>query len=721
MQLPRWTAYLALALLAVVVVTAIPWREPHPTPRGAAEAARAGDAAETTYRRVVVLGIDGMDPEILTEVCERYPERMPNFRKLIADGPGVLELQTSNPPQSSVAWSNFITGRNPGGHGIYDFIHRDPKTYAPVIGTTTPTHPKQWNLPGKWRLPLDEGGDPNRSGKAFWTILGEAGVPADVWRMPINFPVEEGKGWSFSGMMTPALDSAYGQPSLYTENPPLDVYAEADSKTVPVKPFRGRIDTILKGPNNAFLESGDRENLPFTIHLNKEVGAAIVEIAGQTLVVEPGEWTSFVPVNFSMLPMWMMEMGGIVRFYLRSLEPFEMYASPINYDPEAPVAPVSAPASASAELAKAIGRYYTQGMAEDVNGLKSEYLTDEEFMRQAMVVYGERNDMLGVALDRYMAREDGGLLFFYYSTIDLCGHMMWRLSDPQHPFYDPEIAGRSSEWFSQREGSTWQDVIHDLYMKLDPVLGRVRERVGEDTLILVISDHGFAPYRRKFSLNRWLVDEGYLVLEEGKTPELARDDPAFAKVMIYGVGKGEDGKKEFNVVDWSRTRAYGMGFNGLYLNLADREKEGIVKTSEADALIAEIRAKLEAVRDPENLDADGRPAQVIRRTFARDEIYTGERVGEAPDLVVGYNSEYGNSDESSEGRIPSYVLADNKGGTFNGSHLMDPAVVNGVLVTNGIVSLEKPTLADLTVEVLSQYGIEPDEEMEGRPVLQKQP
>ena len=715
MQLPRWTAYLALALIASLIVTAVPGRPTGTAPSGAASAVRSGSAPSTTHPRVVVLGIDGMDPQILEEVCELYPDRMTNFRELIAESQGVMELATSNPPQSSVAWSNFITGRDPGGHGIYDFIHRDPESYAPVIGTQTPTRAKQFDLPGKWRLPLDEGGDNNRSGKAFWTIMGEEGVPSDIWRMPINFPVEEGEGWSFSGMMTPALDSAYGQPSLYTENPPAENLSKIDSKIIKVVKFRGRIDTQLKGPNNAFQDSGDREILPFTIHLNEDVGAAIIDIAGSTLVVEPGEWTEFVPVNFSMLPMWMMEMGGIVRFYVRSLDPFEMYASPINYDPSAPVAPVSAPTVASAELAEAIGPYYTQGMAEDVNGLKNEYLTEDEFMRQASVVYEERNDMLELALDRFMANGDGGLLFFYYSTVDLCGHMMWRLADEDHPFYDAKIASQSSEWFSGREGSTWKDIIHDLYLKMDPVLGRVRERVGKDTLLMVISDHGFAPYRRKFSLNRWLVDEGYLVLKEGKAPEVDESDPAFSKVYIYGIGDEDgDGKREFTVVDWSKTRAYGMGFNGLYLNMEGREKEGIVKDSEAEAILAEIREKLEAVRDSGN---DG--AQVVLRTFAASEIYNGDRVSEAPDLVVGYNSEYGNSDESSEGRIPSYVLADNVGGTFNGSHLMDPAVVGGVPVTNGNVILDQPELADLTVEVLRQFGIEPDETMQGRDVLQR--
>ena len=528
-------------------------------------------------------------------------------------------------------------------------------------------------------------------------------MQADVWRMPINFPVEPGRGWSIPDMMTPALDSPYGEPSLYTTDPPLSSFADADSKVIAVTPRGGVIYTELRGPSNSFVEGTPRKNQPFTIYLDAEAGAAVIEISDRTLVLEPGEWSDFVPVDFEMLPAGLMSLNGIVRFYLRSITPeFELYASPVNFDPLDPVSPVSAPQSAAAELARAIGQYYTQGMAEDVNGLKKELLDDDEFMRQAMIVYTERGRMLDFALRRFMSNEDGGLLFFYYSTIDLCCHMMWRHGDPAHPFFDPRIAGRGSEWFSGREGSTWKDVIHDLYIKMDPALGKIREAVGEETTVIVMSDHGFAPYHRKFSLNRWLFDNGYLVLREGQSPELPPSDPAFRRAYIFASG----------LVDWSKTSAYGVGFNGLYLNLSGREAEGSVPAAEAPALVAKLRAELEALRD-----VDGTP--IVLRAVPATEAFHGERVDEAPDLVIGYNTGYGNSDESSEGRVPSYVLADNKGGTFNGSHLMDPSVVAGLIVTNERLTVPDPALVDLTVEILGRYGIEPDETMEGRPILQR--
>lgn len=699
MNLPRWTAYMALAVLAIGLVSALPAGEDERPSEGAAEAAREGKPLATSYPRLVVLGIDGLDPDILADVVARHPERMPNFAKLIGEADGVRELGTSIPPQSPVAWSNFIVGRGPGGHGIFDFLHRDPENYGVLPGMFTKSISGANWLPGKWEFPTQEGGDSNRSGKAFWTTLGENDVPADVWRMPINFPVEESrKGVSFPGMMTPAVDSAYGEPSLFSTDPP--ARGVTDEKIAQLTVRGGVAKATLLGPTNVFEEGHPRTELPFEIYVDEEADTAVVAIAGKNLVLEPGEWSSFVQVTFDTLPMGLMDQGGIVRFYLRSVSPeLELYASPVNLDPTAPLSPVSAPEEAAEELAERIGLYYTQGMAEDVNALKKEMLTDAEFMSQARLVYEERGAMLDMALDKYMKNEEGGFLFFYYSSVDLCCHMMWRHADPKHPFYDAEIATQDSSEWSGRPGSTWQDVVDDLYIKMDPVLGEIRERVGEETDIIVMSDHGFASYRRKFALNTWLLEEGYLVLKEGYEKELPRDHPDWKPVYIQAH------------VDWSKTRAYGIGFNGLYLNLEGREGEGSVSAAEGSTLVREIADKLEAVRD-----VDGTP--VILDAAITSEVYTGARTAEAPEIQVGYNRGYGNSDEASLGRITNQILLDNTGGTFNGSHLMDPSVVRGTILSNRSLAVDNPRLEDLTVQILHTYGIDPDPAMTGQPVFQ---
>ena len=111
---------------------------------------------------------------------------------------------------------------------------------------------------------------------------------------------------------------------------------------------------------------------------------------------------------------------------------------------------------------------------------------------------------------------------------------------------------------------------------MDKLIGRVMEKIDDDTLLMVISDHGFKSFARCMNLNAWLHQNGYLALKEGKT---------------------ESGDW-FEDVDWSRTRAYTMGLNGLYLNIKGREKQGIVDPAEAEALKEEIEQKLNGLVDP---------------------------------------------------------------------------------------------------------------------------
>lgn len=702
MILPRWTAYVALAVIAILFATAIPRRSKQADPHAARAARETGHVSlpESEHPRMVVLGIDGLDPDILKDVMRRFPDRMKSFQRLVDAGGGVKSLGTSTPPQSPVAWSNFITGRHPGGHGIYDFIHRDLEHYGAIASTVKAEEGSNRNIPlTSFKIPVGGSSEPNRTGKAFWTMMMDEDVPADLYRVPINFPVEPSKGVSFSGMMTPALDSAYGEYTVYTTNPPADK-AGLSSKFRTVRVSGGTVRAQLDGPTNVLRQGDPVATVPLTAYLDTEANAAILEIGSERIVMEPGQFSRFVQVSFDLLPAGAMSLDGIVCFYLRSISPeFELYASPVNFDPTNPVEPVSLPESAAADMAESIGLFFTQGMAEDVNALKGRALTDAEFMNQANLVHRERIRILDYALDRYTAKEEGGLLFFYVSSVDLAMHMMWRHQDPDHPFYDPEIANQDSSTWSGRDGTAWKDVVDDLYLRLDPILGKVLDRVGDETTVMVMSDHGFAPYRRKFSLNTWLLDNGYLVLKEGETKELPEGDPKRTPVVL-----------QFSV-DWSKTRAFGMGFNGLYLNLEGRESEGIVaRGAEADALLLEIKDRLELVMD--------RGEKVVLSADLASVVYAGgARLEDAPDIVVGYNSGYGNSDEATQGRIPHEILTDNVGGTFNGSHLMHPSVVSGTLLVNRRVTVEDPRLEDLTTSILDAYNVKPDPEMTGRPVI----
>lgn len=736
--IPRWTVYPSVLVVVGMGVAVFP-RPAEEEHAGAAASTRRHAAAseepvgaaavsDFEHKPIVVLGVDGLDPEILAATIEAYPEAMGNFVWLRDSMSGIQSLGTSIPPQSPVAWSNFITGRDPGAHGIFDFVHRDPVTRGQVAPTVTVED--GWNipLPGEWTLAIPGASTPTRQGDAFWKVLADNGVPADIWRIPANFPVEPADGVSFPGMMTPVLDGSYGGATLYTAQK-----AEQEAKPfmepshlVGVQAFGGKIDTFIQGPHNPFkVAEAEAAQIPLMIYIDPQSGSAALDTGFEVLVLRPGEWSAFTSVTFDMLPAGMMPMVGITRFYVRSLAPFEMYMAPINFDPMAPATTISEPSSAATDLAKAIGPYYSQGMPEDVGALKEGILDDGEFLELGNLVYEERMRMLDYALDNYVERGEGGVLFFYFSTVDLTSHMMWRHSDPEHPAYDASQAATDSSAYSGNDGSTWGTTIYDAITKIDPALGQIRERLGDDVTYIVMSDHGFAPYRRKFHLNAWLLEEGYLVLRDGQEERLSNPKDkvhVFDKFNAAGDGETPDLR---TVVDWSRTRAYGIGFNGLYLNLEGREQDdpatdederGIVSRDDADALLREIQQKLEAL-----IDDDG--TQVVLRCDWASEVYTLESDAAratSPDMIVGYNGNYGCSDESTLGQIypRDRWIEDNVGGTFNGSHLMAPEVVPGTLLSNRPVRPGQHALHDLTVEILGRYGIEPQQFMNGHRVLE---
>jgi predicted AlkP superfamily phosphohydrolase/phosphomutase len=155
--------------------------------------------------KVIILGMDGMEPSLVRRFIEEG--YMPNFDKFIrASGNHFGYLRTTMPPQSPVAWSSFISGTNPGGHGIFDFIHRDPKSMSPYLSTSRSFDATRSLSLGKIKLPLNSGKiELMRQGNPFWSRLEEQDIPSTVYQIPANFPVKETPTRAISGMGTPDL------------------------------------------------------------------------------------------------------------------------------------------------------------------------------------------------------------------------------------------------------------------------------------------------------------------------------------------------------------------------------------------------------------------------------------------------------------------------------------------------------------------------------------
>ncbi|MEJ2085285.1 MAG: alkaline phosphatase family protein, partial [Acidobacteriota bacterium] len=269
---------------------------------------------------------------------------------------------------------------------------------------------------------------------------------------------------------------------------------------------------------------------------------------------------------------------------------------------------------------------------------------------------------------------DGGFLFYYFGTLDQTSHMMMRATDPDHP---TSIAARDAPY---------AHVLEKIYEEMDRVVGYTLETMEPNTTLVVMSDHGFTSWRRAFHLNTWLKENGYITFKDPNR----KDDPGL-----------------FMNVDWSQTKAYALGLNGLYINLRGREKYGIVGPQERQALMDELSEKLLAVIDPETGE------QAITRVYKREEIYhDGGYLDIGPDLQVGYAKGVRGSNESALGEFPPEIIVD-VDDEWNGDHCMDHTAVPGILLTNRPLQRPATSLKDLGQSILAEFGI-----TEGFPVAE---
>jgi predicted AlkP superfamily phosphohydrolase/phosphomutase len=432
----------------------------------------------------------------------------------------------------------------------------------------------------------------------------------------------------------------------------------------------GVLDAKLYALDNPFKQEKEKLEASFTAYIDEDEPVVRVviwkgdredeEILAE-VVLSQGEWSDWVPVEFEMIPG--MTLNAMTRFYLKQVRPeLELYASPLNIDPLNQEMPISHPASYAEDLAHATGRFYTQEMPEDTKALSGEIFSVDEFLAQTEIVQEQYERQFRHVLDRY----EGGFLFYYFGNLDQVSHMMWRSMDPDHPVYDEEKDGPYAE------------VIPKLYERFDAIVGETLAKIDDDTLLIVMSDHGFTSWRRAFHLNTWLEENGYLTLKDAN-----RRNAGF-----------------FTNVNWSETRAYGLGLNGLYINVEGRERDGIVPEDERQALMDEIGAKLLEVRDP-SIDE-----LAITRVYPREEYYRDRGyMNIGPDIQVGYAKRTRGSSESAMGEIGLDVFTDNDD-WWSGDHCMDHTAVPGILVTNRPLKKKADRLKNLAASILAEYGIE---------------
>ncbi|OHB65844.1 MAG: sulfatase arylsulfatase [Planctomycetes bacterium RBG_13_63_9] len=632
-------------------------------------------------KKVIVIGFDGMDPGLSQHMMDAG--LLPNLDRLRKGG-GFRRLGTSIPPQSPVAWANFINGAGPGSHGIFDFIHRHPHDQCAPFFSAAETVGGQgyWEV-GDHKLQLDfwpfNHKPPTtllrRQGVPFWDYLDEAGIPSTFYDLPSNYPPSPSKHGNqrcISGMGTPDMLGTYGTYQHFAEDGPPEVVDEGGGKRTRLTFERETARARILGPENSFLKEPSPTSVELLVHRDREANAAVIEVQGRKIVLGAGEWSPWLRLDFELsTPAFVPDenVSGICRFYLQEVAPnFRLYVTPVNIDPSAPAVQMAEPASFVEDVSSRLGLFYTAGFQEDHKALSNGVFSDDEFVRQADMVLEERLALLDYALNDY----DDGLLFFYFSSTDLQSHMLWWDSDEPHPTR------------SAAEATKYSEHIRRLYRKLDGVVGDLLARYGNRATFLVMSDHGFANFGRQFNLNSCLRYYGYLGPPE--CTSLFRD------------------------VDWSQTAAYGLGINGLYLNLKGRERDGIVEPGDQqEALLRELARGLESIRD-----VNGQ--RVIRCVHRTDKAYSGGATTLAPDLVIGYCRGYRASWATCLGDLTDEVLLDNDS-AWSADHCADASEVPGVLLTNRPIDAKAPSLVDLAPSILNEFGLPIPSSMEGRNIF----
>ncbi|MBS0263346.1 MAG: alkaline phosphatase family protein [Planctomycetes bacterium] len=632
-------------------------------------------------KKVIVIGFDGMDPQLCASMMKEG--LLPNFQKMSQAG-GFSPLGTSIPPQSPVAWANFINGAGPGSHGIFDFIHRHPEQPQQPFFSAAETLPAEggWEW-GDHKLQLDFWPFEHqpaktvlrRQGIPFWDYLDAQGIPTTFYDLPSNYPPSPshyGHHRCLCGMGTPDMQGSYGTYQYFSEDTPLKGVTEGGGMRSRLRFEKDTAQARIVGPDNSLLKSPRPVKVEFRIHRDKAANAAVLEIQGRRIVLRSGEWSPWTKLNFTFSAPALLPapaITGIVRFYLQEVSPnFRLYVSPVNIDPSAPAVQISEPAGFATDVSKSLGLFATTGFQEDHKARSNGVFVDDEYLRQAGHVLDERMALFEYAIENY----DDGLLFFYFSSSDLQSHMFWWNTDERHPTR------------SGPEAQRYFEHIRRLYQRLDGVIGDLYDRYGSRATIFVMSDHGFANFGRQFNLNTWLRQTGYL--NPGDCTSVCRD------------------------VDWSQTRAYGLGINGLYLNLKGREADGTVEPgTEQSQLSAELQKRLEDIRD-----VDGR--KVIRSVYRADTVYSGTATALAPDLIIGYARGYRASWGTCLGDLTEDVLTDNTA-AWSADHCADALEVPGVLCCSQAIRHKNPSLIDIAPSILDEFSVPVPATMTGRSIF----
>ncbi len=579
--------------------------------------------------RTIIIGLDAFDPRYYEKLYEQG--KVPNLAKLAGRG-GYANLSISNPPQSEVSWTSIATGLNPGGHGIFDFVHRDPSTYSPFVSLL----PTQKGLAGV-------GFTPPHTATTFFEHAVRRGYPATSLWWPATFPARPDLPVStIPGLGTPDIHGKLGVGTLFAND---EGILPLGSKTAFEKLSRshdGKYSAEIKGPAR---KKGDRsESATLGIQLESlDEKTAKLSLGSQVIELILNQWSPIVELTFNVG--FLFKVHAITRVILTRTQPDPvLYFLPIQIHPLKSIWRYGTPQDFVRKTWKISGPFLSLGWPQDTTGLEEGCIDDLKFLELCDSIFTARE----AALVQHLADYNEGVIACVFDSLDRIQHMFWR----DRP-----------------------DIIDAWYMKLDAMVGRilqtVENRMPSDTHVLVLSDHGFTRFDHKVHLNRWLLEQGYLVKKDGA------------------------GNSSLTNIDWNKSRAYALGLNSIYLNLQGREGQGIVPLEQIENTVNEIKSKLSTWIGPDH-------QLVVNHCYTRGEAFEGSLTQYGPDILVGYSAGYRASQQTGLGSWEENALEPNRD-HWGADHCIDPQLVPGVIFSSqSLTHLPNPSYREIPSLVLGE-------------------
>ena len=437
--------------------------------------------------KTLILGFDSFDPAIFEEMAGK--NQLPNFEKFIQQD-GYSRLEVCSPPQTEVSWTSMATGADPGGHGIFDFVHRDPATYIPYVSI----------LPMR-KSALGEQFVPPYTAKTFFEEAANMGYPATALWWPAMFPARPDVPVdTLPGLGTPDIRGQLGVGTLFSTED------ERKKKTGVVKLVSAGKDHFtasLTGPQTQSRSGSQTLSLPVALDvIDKQTARLLVH--KQQVDLRLGEWSDIVELRFK--AGMLLNIHAITRFIATSLNGVvRVYALPLQIHPLHSTWHYASSASFSKKLWKDVGPYLTLGWPQDTTGLEEGCISDEQFLDLCQMIFERRIQMLYYLMNDF--RE--GILASIFDDLDRVQHMF---------FHDR------------------MDVVKNWYKRLDRFVGAVNNKVeawNDKYRYLIMSDHGFSDFRNKVHLNRWLLENELLSMKNGGN-DLSTAD--WGKTKAYAVG-----------------------------------------------------------------------------------------------------------------------------------------------------------------------------------------